>query len=300
MSVPMSVPMPGRAPVAGGVLGGLLAWYDEHARDLPWRRPDAGAWAVLVSEVMLQQTPVARVVPVYEAWLERWPDPGACAAATPADVVRAWGRLGYPRRALRLREAAIACVERHGGAVPSDVGDLRALPGVGSYTAAAVAAFAFGARVTVVDANVKRVLARAVRGEDDPRPVTAADNRDLAPHLPEQHAARWSVAVMELGATVCTARRPACADCPVAECCAWRARGAPPWTGGRPPAQTYAGTDRQLRGRLLELLRETQGPLGRDDLVAAWDEPVQRERALASLVTDGLAVHTTGGYALPG
>ncbi|HEV3054978.1 MAG TPA: A/G-specific adenine glycosylase, partial [Solirubrobacteraceae bacterium] len=205
----------------------LLPWYDLASRVLPWRSASATPWAVLVSEVMLQQTPVNRVLPAYDRWLERWPTPADCAEATPADVVREWGKLGYPRRALRLREAAIACVQRHAGEIPSDPELLQALPGVGAYTAAAVAAFAFGLRIAVVDTNVKRVVVRAITGLDDPRTVTAADRRAVDAALPPQEAARWSVAVMELGALVCRAGVPRCAACPVAERCAWLAAGAP-------------------------------------------------------------------------
>jgi A/G-specific adenine glycosylase len=278
----------------------LLAWYAASARDLPWRAPDATPWGVLVSEVMLQQTPVARVLPAWQAWLEAWPTPVACAAASPADVVRAWSRLGYPRRALRLREAAAGCVARHGGTVPAELADLLALPGVGAYTAAAVAAFAYGARTAVVDTNVKRVLARAVDGADDPRPVTAVDRRAVAALLPAQDAPRWSVAVMELGAVVCRARRPGCGRCPLAPDCRWLAAGAPAWAGPTPRPQGYAGTDRQVRGRLLAALRAAGRAVPAADLAQLWDEPVQRERALASLLTDGLAVGSPAtGYALP-
>lgn len=277
----------------------LLRWYDTAARDLPWRAPGVGGWAVLVSEVMAQQTPIVRVLPAYLSWLDTWPTPAACALASPAEVLRAWGRLGYPRRALRLREAAIACVERHGGAVPSEPAELRALPGVGAYTAAAVAAFAYHARVGVVDINVKRVLSRAVRGVDDPRPATARDHRDIETFLPPADAPRWSVALMELGALVCTARAPACGSCPLREQCAWRAAGMPPWDGATPKPQRYAGTNRQVRGRLLELLRQAHGAVPTAALATAWDEPVQRDRALSSLLADGLVAAVDGGYALP-
>jgi A/G-specific adenine glycosylase len=292
------VPHPAtRSPLDPNV---LVAWYDASARDLPWRASGIGPWAVLVSEVMSQQTPVARVVPAYLAWLERWPTPADCADASAADVVRAWGRLGYPRRALRLREAAIACVERHGGVVPSELTELRALPGVGAYTAAAVAAFAYEARVPVVDINVKRVLSRAVRGLDDPRPATAQDQRDVAELLPTDDAPRWSVAIMELGALVCTARAPHCAACVLRADCAWLGNGAAPWDGPTPKPQGYAGTDRQVRGRLLDVLRDTpDAAVSAEVLAAAWDEPVQRDRALASLLADGLVAAVDGGYALP-
>lgn len=220
--------------------------------------------------------------------------------ASPAEVVRAWGRLGYPRRALRLRDAAAACVERHGGQVPEALAELRALPGVGRYTAAAVAAFGFGQRVAVVDTNVARVHARAVRGVDDPRPPGARAQRELAALLPATAAPRWSVAVMELGALVCRARSPRCGTCPLASRCAWRADGAPAWTGPIPAAQPFAGTDRQVRGRLLDKLRRADGAAKTADLAAVWVDDLQRERALTSLITDGLVVPVDGGYSLPG
>ena len=216
----------------------ILDWYAAHQRDLPWRRADATPWAILVSEVMLQQTPVARVRPAYAAWLARWPTPAALAAATPGDAVREWGRLGYPRRALRLHMTAQALVQRHAGQVPAALDALLDLPGIGAYTAAAVASFAFGQRHPVLDTNVRRVLARVVSGRPLPPASTSAAERRLAEALlPEQPAvaARWSVAVMELGALVCTAARPQCAQCPVAGDCAWRLAGPP---GGCPgPAQ---------------------------------------------------------------
>ncbi|MCX6401931.1 MAG: A/G-specific adenine glycosylase [Propionibacteriales bacterium] len=281
----------------------ILRWYDEHARDLPWRCPEASPWSVLVSEFMLQQTPVVRVLPIHEVWMERWPTPGALAADSSGEAVRAWGRLGYPRRALRLHAAAVAITEHHGGEVPSSYDDLLALPGVGDYTAAAVAAFAHGQRQVVLDTNVRRVLARSVTGvEFPPRSVTRAE-RDLgAALLPADPptAATWSVAVMELGALVCTADRPRCADCPVRGDCAWQRAGAPPYDGPPRPVQGYAGTDRQCRGRLLAVLRDAPGAVAKARLDAAWDEPVQRERALTSLLADGLVVLAADGrYALP-
>lgn len=279
----------------------LLAWYSEAARELPWRTAGVTPWGVLVSEVMLQQTPVARVLPAWEAWLAAWPTPADCAWASPADVLRAWARLGYPRRALRLREAAAACVSDHGGAIPSAYEDLLALAGVGAYTAAAVTAFAFGTRIAVVDTNVKRVASRAVGGVDDPRPVTSADRRAVAALLPAADAPRWSVAVMELGALLCTARRPACSRCPLAADCTWLAAGLPAWDGPAVAPQGYAGTDRQVRGRLLAALRAAAGRVPAADLALLWHDPEQRDRALASLLRDGLAVgDQAGGYALPG
>jgi A/G-specific adenine glycosylase len=281
----------------------VLEWYDAHARDLPWRRPSASPWSVMVSEFMLQQTPVVRVLPVHEAWLQRWPTPADLAAEPTGEAVRAWGRLGYPRRALRLHAAATAIRDEHGGEVPADHDALRALPGVGDYTAAAIATFAYGRRHVVLDTNVRRVLARAVSGSEFPaRSVTRAE-RDLAAGLlpaDEPTAATWSVAVMELGALVCAADRPRCDACPVLARCAWHAAGRPAYDGPPRPVQTYAGTDRQCRGRLLAVLRDAPGAVPRDRLDAAWDDHDQRARCLASLLADGLATVTADGrYALP-
>lgn len=281
----------------------ILAWYDANARDLPWRRPEASAWSVLVSEFMLQQTPVVRVLPVHQAWLERWPTPAALAADPSGEAVRAWGRLGYPRRALRLHAAATAITEQHGGEVPSSYDDLLALPGIGDYTAAAVAAFAYGQRQVVLDTNVRRVLARSVTGVEFPaRSVNKAERALGAALLPADPptAATWSVAVMELGALVCTADRPRCDACPVRSACAWQAAGAPAYDGPPRPVQAYAGTDRQCRGRLLAVLRDAPGAVAKDRLDATWDAVEQRERALASLLADGLVVRTGDGlFALP-
>jgi A/G-specific adenine glycosylase len=279
----------GRAALADA----LIDWFDRHARDLPWRRPDAGPWGVLVSEIMLQQTPVARVEPVWHGWLSRWPTPAALAAEAPAEAIRAWGRLGYPRRALRLHECAVAITDRYGGEVPDSVDDLLALPGIGAYTARAVAAFAFGQRQPVVDTNVRRVVARAVTGDADGGPATTP--RDLSfvlgllPGTPAR-AARASAAFMELGALLCTARTPRCARCPLVDTCAWRLAGQPAADGPSRRPQTYAGTDRQVRGLLLAVLRDATDPvpLGRLDVV--WPEAVQRSRALDSLLADGLVV----------
>jgi A/G-specific adenine glycosylase len=281
----------------------VLHWYAGHARDLPWRAPGVSAWSVLVSEFMLQQTPVARVLPAHAQWLARWPDPPSLAAAAPGDAVRQWGRLGYPRRALRLHATAVILTAEHAGQVPASVESLRALPGVGGYTAAAVASFAFGQRHAVLDTNVRRVLGRLVRGEDLPsRTLSAAEVTLAESLLPAEPAvaARWSVAVMELGALVCTAARPECVSCPVASSCAWRHAGRPAALI-RPPAQRYEGTDRQCRGRLLGVLREADGPVPAARLDEAWPDRAQRARALSGLITDGLMVRRDDGqYAIPG
>jgi A/G-specific adenine glycosylase len=281
----------------------VLDWYAANARDLPWRQPGTSAWSVLVSEIMLQQTPVARVLPAHAAWLTRWPTAASLAAAAPGDAVRQWGRLGYPRRAVRLHATARILTDDHAGEVPASLPALRALPGVGSYTAAAVASFAFRQRHAVVDTNVRRVLARLVRGEEaPPRSASAAEVRLAESLLPEAPglAARWSVAVMELGALVCTATRPDCASCPVARHCAWRRAGSPAGPA-RPAAQRYLGTDRQCRGRLLGVLRDAEGPVPAARLAAAWPDRAQQARALSALIADGLAAALEDEmYALPG
>ncbi|CAN5649099.1 A/G-specific adenine glycosylase [soil metagenome] len=280
------------AQPAAEVVDAVLAWYDVHARDLPWRRPGTTPWGVLVSEVMLQQTPVSRVLPAYAMWLARWPTPAALAAEPPGEAVRAWGRLGYPRRALRLHQAAAAIVVRHGGQVPASYDALHALPGVGDYTAAAVATFAFARRHAVVDTNVRRVLARLVGGVEFPpgHGVTAADRRVAAKLLPDDSAAAaaWSVAVMELGALVCTARVAHCDVCPLAGQCGWRRVGRPAHFAAprrRPP---YAGSDRQERGRLLAVLRATSDPVPARVLSADIHDEERYARVLAGLIADDL------------
>jgi A/G-specific adenine glycosylase len=281
----------------------VLDWYASNARDLPWRRSDATPWGVLVSEIMLQQTPVSRVLPMWAEWMARWPAPSALAAEPSGEAVRAWGRLGYPRRALRLHEAARAIVDRHSGRVPDSYDALHALPGIGSYTAAAVASFAYRQRHAVLDTNVRRVLARVVSGQEYPaKSQTTAEVRLAESLLPldPPTAARWSVAVMELGALVCTARSPRCVDCPVAADCAWRLAGHPAHDGPPRRGQTYAGTDRQCRGRLLAVLRNAPEPVDKAALDIVWADAAQRERALDGLVADGLVDPLDDGrYALP-
>ncbi len=282
----------------------VLRWYAGHARPLPWRDPSCSPWGVFVSEVMAQQTPVARIEAPWREWLARWPTATALAGATPGEVVRAWGRLGYPRRALRLHEAARVMVERHGGEVPSGEADLLALPGVGAYTAAAVGAFAFGARTCVVDTNVRRVLTRAVLGRAQAAPALTRAESDLAAALlpePAGTAASWNVAVMELGALVCTARSPSCQSCPVAQRCAWLAAGRPAYDGPARRGQAWEGTDRQVRGRILAVLRERTDSVRRADLHAAGPDPAQVDRCVDSLVADGLVEPMAGGrLRLPG
>lgn len=287
----------------------MLAWYAANARDLPWRSAGCSPWGVLVSEIMLQQTPVARVLPVWQEWLARWPTPADLAAEPPGAAVHAWGRLGYPRRALRLHDAARVIVDRHAGEVPDDHEALRALPGVGTYTAAAVASFAFGRRHAVVDTNVRRVLVRLLDGRQHAAPaLTAAETRLAEGLLPPADitVAPWNVAVMELGALVCTARSPRCDQCPVRNDCRWRDAGHPPAEGPARRSQHWAGTDRQVRGRLLAALRDSPGPLPLAALVGAVPDetlrdPAQRDRCLDGLVADGLVEPLPGNaFRLPG
>lgn len=284
----------------------LRDWYRANMRPLPWREEGTSPWAVLVSEVMSQQTPVARVIPSWRAWLEKWPTPADLAVAPKNEVLRMWGKLGYPRRALRLRECAETIVDKHGGVVPSDVDTLLALPGVGDYTARAVAAFAFGARTPVVDINVRRVLRRHRQGTYLPGTAKRADMALVEEFLPldPTTAAETSVALMELGATVCRTT-PECEACPIATSCAWIAAGRPEpedheIAAAKRRVQKFEGTDRQVRGLLLDVLRAADSPVEQAALDAVWDDAHQRSRALFSLLDDGLAEQTSDGrFQLP-
>jgi A/G-specific adenine glycosylase len=313
-------------PDAGVPLARLHAamdtWFESHARELPWRDAACSPWGVLVSEIMLQQTPVVRVLPVWEEWLRRWPEPADLAGEPAGEAVRSWGRLGYPRRALRLHAAAVAIGDSHDGMVPATYSELLGLPGVGSYTAAAVAAFAYGRRETVVDTNIRRVHARLFTGAALPsQALTAAEMRLAARLLPDDVGAsvRWNASVMELGALVCTARAPKCGECPVRSSCAWLAAGEPPPTY-TPKGQSWHGTDRQVRGAVLAVLRVADAPVPAELLQRAPADlglepdgigiplaalhrlnsaPEQLERALSGLVGDGLAEVHLGGLRLP-
>jgi A/G-specific adenine glycosylase len=284
--------------------GIVIAWFARHARDLPWRRPGFSPWGTLVSEFMLQQTPVVRVIPRLEEWLTRWPEPADLAAEPAGEAVRAWQSLGYPRRALNLHACAVAITERFDGAVPNDVAALLSLPGVGDYTARAVAVFAYGARHPVVDTNIRRVIARAVDGQPDPAAPNA--KRDLPAMeavlpLDVDASTRFNAGMMELGALICTARSPKCDLCPLAALCAWRAAGYPATeVARRPPQKKYEGSDRQARGAILKLLRATDHPVPSTRVAEAVPNPAQRGRALTGLLTDGLIVaHTDDEFALP-
>lgn len=281
----------------------LVSWYRHARRDLPWRAEGVTPWQILVSEFMLQQTPVARVAPIWVEWVSRWPTASTTAAAGAADVLRAWGKLGYPRRAKRLHECATVIATDYRDVVPDDVETLLGLPGVGAYTARAVACFAYGKRVPVVDTNVRRVVARAVAGRADAgNPAPVRDHAEVAALLPDDATAPvFSAALMELGATVCTARSPRCGVCPLGFC-AWKAAGFPGADTPARPAQRYAGTDRQVRGKLLDVLRAGSGPVERAALDVVWlSDTAQRDRALDSLLVDGLVEQTADGrYALAG
>ncbi len=284
------------------IVGALLAWFDENERPLPWRA--STPWGVLVSEFMLQQTPVQRVLPVWHEWLDRWPTPADLAASSLAEALRAWGRLGYPRRAARLHASAIVIGERFDGQVPQSDEDLRSLPGVGEYTSAAVRAFAFGQRSVVMDTNVRRVLARTLDGVPSPPAhiVSAERTRadDLWPHAPGR-SARWSAAVMEFGALVCTARRPDCASCLLRSECRWTLLDQPAVEAPSRRAPAYEGSDRQARGRLLGSLRDAAGPMARAELESAWPDAQQARRALDGLMADGLVAPSgPDAVALPG
>ena len=279
-------------------------WFVAHGRDLPWRRAGFSAWGTLVSEIMLQQTPVARVIPRLDEWLQRWPDPAALAAVPSGEAVRAWKRLGYPRRALYLHAAAVAITEHHDGIVPRRVDLLLTLPGIGDYTARAVAVFAYGDRHPVVDTNVRRVIARAIDGNAEAgAPMARRDLAAMEALLPAdlEGARIFNAGAMELGAIVCTARAPRCDQCPLAEVCAWRSAGYPPYVGVRKMVQKkFEGSDRQVRGLILAELRASDVPVVAAELDTVWADDAQRARALAGLIADGLVAGSPSeGYELP-
>ncbi|MCU1529660.1 MAG: adenine glycosylase [Frondihabitans sp.] len=282
----------------------ITRWYRENRRDLPWRREGFTPWGTLVSEFMLQQTPVARVVPRLSEWLERWPTPSSLASSPASEAVRAWDRLGYPRRALNLHACAVAITDQHGGVVPDDVEALLALPGIGDYTARAIASFAYGRRVPVVDTNVRRVLARAVEGLAEPwAPNAKRDLPLMEAQLPTglEDARDTNAGAMELGALVCVARNPRCEVCPLVNECAWVLAGRPSHTGPKARTQKkYEGSDRQVRGIIMAELRASDIPVTAAEIDGLWPDEMQRARALAGLLQDGLVVGSAdGGYRLP-
>lgn len=272
----------------------LGAWWEANARDLPWRFGRATPWGVLVSEVMSQQTQMSRVVPYWLSWMERWPDARALAAAPKAEVITAWGRLGYPRRALRLQECACAVANDYADELPRTYDALIALPGIGDYTASAVLSFAFGQRIAVVDTNIRRVLSRVFLGVESRGGAASAAERALANRvLPEQvqQSVTWNQSVMELGAVVCTAKSPLCEACPVADDCAFLKAGRPGLGENRTrPRQRFRGTDRQVRGIVLAALRGLPAGevLARADAEKLWNDSAQLGACIASLDDDGL------------
>lgn len=275
----------------------IINWFKKNKRDLPWRKTDA--WGVLVSEIMLQQTPVQRVLPVYIEWMKRWPTPADLAKATPAEVITAWGRLGYPRRALRLHECAKVITTELKGRIPTTEVELRKLPGIGEYTAAAMVAFAFEGKSLVLDINIRRLFSRLYKGEEAPTAApTKAERIEYAEYVPAKNAHIWAAATMELGALICTAKNPMCGRCPVANECAWRSLDYPASERVK-RTQTWHGTDRQCRGTIVQALRENS-TLNKKQIQLLWDVPSQVEKAILTLLDDGLIEERgKGNYSLP-
>lgn len=278
----------------------VVAWFAENKRDLPWRDPQVTAWGIVVSEFMLQQTQVERVTPRWVAWMELWPTPEALARASLADVLRAWQGLGYPRRAMRLHACAQRIVSEFAGIVPSTQSELLSLPGIGHYTAAAIAAFAYDQPTVVLDTNIRRVIVRAWSAQAMPTTHLTKSEKYFAGQLVPQHdGAAWSTAVMELGALICTARNPLCGQCPIQSSCAWLAAGQPNNAPVRRKQPAFAGSDRQARGVLLRTV--SAAPLASESAIeAVWADALQREKAMTSLINDGLVIRVDQGYCLPG
>ncbi len=275
----------------------ITSWFKENKRDLPWRKSDA--WGVLVSEIMLQQTPVQRVLPTYQEWMKRWPTAADLAKATPAEVITAWGRLGYPRRALRLHECAKVITSELKGVIPNDEAELRKLPGIGEYTAAAIVAFAFQGKSLVLDINIRRLFSRLYKGEEAPTAApTKAERVEYAQYVPEKKAHLWAAATMELGALICTAKKPLCGRCPVADKCQWRSLDYPSSERVK-RSQSWHGTDRQCRGTIVQALRDNP-KLSRREINLLWDVPSQVEKAILTLLDDGLIEEQRKGiFSLP-
>lgn len=266
------------------------------------RAADVSDWGTLVFEIMSQQTPIARVQPIWLEWMQRWPTPADVAAASSADIIVAWASLGYPSRALRLKACAGAIVEKHGGQVPLSLKELTLLPGVGAYTASALLAFRHGIRVPVLDTNVRRVLVRFLDGREFPPHTTPSKAETMRADalLPEDghHAAEVSLSLMEFGALVCTQLSPSCDECTISNNCAWALAGCPK-DEKRPTPQPYAGTDRQARGRIMKALRTahfegTDGLTKRRVLDAArldGGDRYQPTRVYRALLKDGMIVY---------
>ena len=270
----------------------VLSWGLPRLRDLPWRRT-RDPWQVLVAETMLQQTQVARVIPKWFEFLAAYSTPATCARAPLGDVLRHWQGLGYPRRAKHLHDAASVVVAHHDGSVPATLDELRALPGIGPYTARAVLAFAFETDAAIVDTNVARVLARTAGA---PLTARAAQSRADA-WLPAGDAWAWNQVLLDLGATVCTPRSPSCDVCPMATVCAWRGVGPDPAIGSAGVSVRQArfeGSDRQLRGRVLKALGERGRVLAELQALVPTADPDRIDRLVHALVAEGLVVRSDG------
>lgn len=271
----------------------ITNWFKKNQRDLPWRKTDA--WGVLVSEIMLQQTPVARVLPVYTEWMKRWPTPRDMAKASGGDVITAWGRLGYPRRALRLLECAKVISSDYNNRIPETEMELRKLPGIGEYTAAAIVAFAFKERSLVLDINIRRLFARAIDGVEVPTSsINKSERKDRAALIPTRNPHLWAAATMELGALICTAAKPKCELCPIANQCRWRSLDYPKSDAPK-RTQSWNGTDRQCRGVIVQALRENK-TVSKKELSKLWSLQPQFEKALVSLEKDGLITSPKKSY----
>ncbi len=273
----------------------LHTWYWKNKRPLPWR--NSTPWGVVVSEFMLQQTPVNRVLPVWEAWMKKWPTPKHLAKAKKSDVIKYWGRLGYPRRALRLHETSKIITTKYRGSIPKTLPELRELPGVGEYTAAAIYSFAYGKRALVLDTNIRRVFARAIDGKEYASLTLNNKERTKREKLIPREASLWAAATMELGATICTARSPQCEICPIAQSCVWRFKGYPKSRAPKRKTQEWHGTDRQCRGTILNYLREKDRGT-RSQFEKLWSDKKQLEKALKSLETDGLIERRAKSFTL--
>ncbi len=248
----------------------LLGWFAANAREFPWRLT-RDPYRTLVAEVMLQQTQTSRVVPAYRAFLRRFPTVAALAGAGPGEVIEAWRGLGYNRRAVALHATARAVVRNHAGRVPRELDELRRLPGVGPYTASAVACFAFDEQVPVVDVNVRRVLSRVALGVDAAEAPARAIADVAAGWLPDGHAYEWNQALMDVGATFCRAARPACDACPLARACAFRMREPRP-SRTRPNRERFTGSRRHVRGAIVDVLRSSPRGMTLAHLTAAVHE----------------------------
>ena len=275
----------------------ITQWFAKNKRERPWRATTP--WGVMVSEFMLQQTPVARVLPKWIEWMERWPSPAELAKATPAQVITAWGRLGYPRRALRLHESAKIIARDFENEVPDSEEVLRSLPGIGDYTAAAISAFAFGANTLVMDVNIRRVLVRVLDGKEHPTSSpTVRERESRLAILPRRNADNWAAATMELGALICTSKNPSCNDCPIISQCKWRKNGYPQSELVR-KSQDWHGTDRKCRGTIVQALRESES-LTVSAIKKLWPDESQVEKALETLLEDNLIEeHSRSRFRLP-